>query len=209
MSDPTTRIIVNPRIPHVGGYRWAGEKPYNLITKTFELLKPESVLDVGCGPCASMLKFVELGVKRVHGIDGDPQLKQHPLVQPFLDRITIHDLEAGPWYDVPDSGYDLVWSFEVAEHIGNSANFVNTLAGNAAKWIVMSHSMDSRSGHHHVNCQQPKYWIDKFQAEGFLYDEATTNILKEANRLDGAAGYFVSNHPGQSNGLVFQRKTCS
>jgi hypothetical protein len=196
-----TDLVINKKIPHVAGYLYGGEKPYNLIDRVVEVLRPTSVLDVGCGPCAALHRFRERGVEELRGLDGDPQLLSHPYAQPFAPQLWIHDLETGPWVH---SQYDLVWSYECAEHIKNADSFVQTLAGNAKRWIVLSHAVDNKGGHHHVNGQPKEYWIARFVTLGFVYCPGLTQLLKEANEKDESR-YFAGNRLGQGNGLVLWR----
>jgi hypothetical protein len=187
----------------VAGYIWGGEKPYNLIQKVVEIIKPKNVLDVGCGPCAAMMEFKRLDCL-VTGLDGDPQLRMHPQVKPFLQDISIHDLETGPWLDCPHPAYDLVWSYECAEHIKNGDSFADTVSGNCQDWIVMSHAKHNIGGYHHVNGQPGEYWIEKMKLRGFRFMPVETDLFKEANRKDDSK-YFATNSGNQGNGLVFRR----
>src|SRR3972149_4406147 len=54
------------------------------------LIKPASVLDVGCGRGAWLRAFQELGVSEIRGLDGEYVEKSKLLIAP--DRFTCADL---------------------------------------------------------------------------------------------------------------------
>ena len=147
-----------------------------------------SVLDVGCGEGHAVSFFRRLGCV-AHGIDG---------LRINIDRavtpIALHDLTRSS-YIMP---VDLVWSCEVAEHLPdeNIDFFTDTLAN--GRVVAMTHAVPGQSGHHHVNCQPPEYWIQKMAARGFTLDSQNEEYRKIA-RSDLIFNYFTS------SGLIFHR----
>src|SRR3954467_8954749 len=84
--------------------------PKEILDLTLELFRPRSVLDVGCGTGISLDYFLSKGVT-VRGIEGS-ELAISKARNPQL--ISIADLNRA--IDVQEK-FDLVWCFEVAEHI--------------------------------------------------------------------------------------------
>jgi len=172
-----------------------GEDWPDLVRAVCDRLHPTSVLDLGCGPCRSLANFKSCGVPRVVGVDGSVALLDNPHVNAHKRDVVLMDLEKSPCkFGEP---FDLVWSYEVAEHIANEDNFVATVAANAAKWIVMTAAPPGQGGIGHVNCQTREHWIARFEAEGFSYREDLMNVFKALGRA--RTGYY------DQNGMVFSR----
>lgn len=178
------------------GFIPSGEDWPALVRAVCHRLKPASVLDLGCGPCRALGTFKELGVHRVVGVDGSVALLSNPHVSLHLKDVLLVDLEKSPI--VFGKPFDLVWSYEVAEHIANEDNFVASMATNAAKEIVMTAALPGQPGTGHVNCQPREHWIDRFEKEGFTYREDLTNLFKALG--PDRTGYF------ERNGMVFSRR---
>jgi len=84
--------------------------PKEILDLTIELFHPRSVLDVGCGTGVSLDYFKSKGIT-VRGLEGSA-LAISKARQPRL--IRQHDLSEP--IDLGET-FDLVWCFEVAEHI--------------------------------------------------------------------------------------------
>jgi SAM-dependent methyltransferase len=132
----------------------------NLITP---LVKPTSVLDVGCGQGLWLTAFQELGAMKILGVDGayvTPDILRIP-----ADRFRSADLR------LPlelDQSFDLAISIEVAEHLPQSraATFVRELTSRAP-CVLFAAAIPFQGGNDHVNEQWQDYWADLFCAEGF------------------------------------------
>jgi hypothetical protein len=129
-----------------------------------DLVLPHSALDVGCGSGEWLHVWDDLGVHDFAGVDGAyvgtstlsiPESNFHPT-----------DLVSG----TVDLGrrFDLVSSFEVAEHLPPQAAvpFVASLTRHADV-VLFSASAPGQGGIEHVNEQWPRYWIDLFGSHGF------------------------------------------
>lgn len=129
-----------------------------------DLLRPQSVIDVGCGEGWWLSVFQEHGVSTVTGIDGshidtDRLLIPQSSFRPHnLQRITTKT--ATP--------HDVAISLEVAEHLPEerAANFVEFLIA-CAPVIVFSAAMPRQGGMGHVNEQWPGYWANLFAQRGY------------------------------------------
>ncbi|HXA10120.1 MAG TPA: methyltransferase domain-containing protein [Chthoniobacterales bacterium] len=141
--------------------------PKEILDLTLELFHPRSVLDVGCGTGISLDYFKSKGIS-VRGLEGSalaiskarnaPLILQHDLNEPI-------NLE---------EGFDLVWCFEVAEHIHPS--YVGALLAtltNHAERIVLSAARPGQGGLGHLNEQPPDYWIGRMQERGFALSHET------------------------------------
>ena len=177
------------------GYIECGENWPALVGLVHRTLSPNSVLDLGCGPCRSLAKFKELGVPRVMGIDGSVALLENQHAKPHRGNIILVDLERSPV--VFGERFDLVWSYEVAEHIANEENFLTTLTENAGKHIVMTAAPPDQGGTGHVNCQTSEHWINAIEARGFTF---APDLLDQFNALGWERGGYIA-----VSGLVFRR----
>jgi SAM-dependent methyltransferase len=135
-----------------------------VVPMVVELLQPSSVLDVGCGQGAWLAEFLRRGVKEIHGLDGKWVDTQHLLIPG--ECFSSHDITM-PW---PLSrGFDLAVCLEVAEHLPETASgdLVHQLT-QAAPSVLFSAAIPYQEGTHHVNCQWPAYWAEKFRQNGFM-----------------------------------------
>lgn len=135
-----------------------------VVPTLVEILKPKSVVDVGCGEGWWLSVFREYGVAQVSGLDG-PHIDTKRLLiprssfRPFnLQRVTPADA-------VP---HDVAISLEVAEHLPEekAANFVEFLTA-CAPVVVFSAAMPRQGGMGHVNEQWPGYWANLFARCGY------------------------------------------
>ncbi|MFC1776790.1 class I SAM-dependent methyltransferase [Pseudomonadota bacterium] len=128
-----------------------------------DILRPASVVDVGCGTAAWLLEFCKRGVDDVLGIDGE-HIPEHLLKIPVSQFLSV-DLTCG--FEL-DRKFDLVLSLEVAEHLPekSSERFVDSLA-RLGDVILFSAAIPDQGGEGHMNEQWPEYWIDRFIRRGY------------------------------------------
>jgi SAM-dependent methyltransferase len=131
----------------------------------FDLVRPASVVDVGCGTAGWLAIAKECGATEVLGID-TPEMPPDVLEIPS-EEFEGHDLRCP--IDIRRR-FDLVICVEVAEHLPESCaqTFVNTLTklGNT---ILFSAAVPQQSGKGHINEQWLDYWIALFHAVGYGY----------------------------------------
>jgi SAM-dependent methyltransferase len=134
-----------------------------VVPALISLLRPRSVVDVGCGSGAWLSAFHENGVERILGLDGD-HIDPSWLIIPE-DCFRAVDL-AKP-FDV-DGKFDLAISLEVAEHLPkrHARDFVRSLV-NLAPFVVFSAAVPFQGGAHHINEQWPEFWRDLFADSGY------------------------------------------
>jgi len=127
-----------------------------------ELVRPQSVLDVGCGSGGWLAEWTNQGVTDLLGVDGD-----------YVDRATMHiDPSLFQPADLRspfslNRTFDLVESLEVAEHLEESwaEGFVDSLVRHADT-VLFSAAIPCQGGTHHVNERWPSYWAEKFARRG-------------------------------------------
>ncbi len=132
-----------------------------------DLLKPVSIVDVGCGLGEWLAVGGDLGVGDFLGVDGD-WVQPSQLAIP-VEKFLKHDLSTPLKLK---RRFDLALSLEVAEHIPTDAarTFVQSVC-RAADVAVFSAAIPGQGGRHHVNEQWPAYWADLFQEFGYdCYD---------------------------------------
>jgi SAM-dependent methyltransferase len=137
------------------------------------LVKPASVLDVGCGVGTWLAEWISQGVSDVIGLDGD-YVKRASLQIP-ADRFISTDLQQG--FSL-DRKFDLVSTVEVAEHLDavNADRLVESLTSHGDV-ILFSAAIPGQGGEHHVNEQWPPYWIEKFNRAGFQVFDAIRPLI--------------------------------
>lgn len=152
---------------------WRAEHVCQVI---IDLLRPTSLIDVGCATGDIVAKFIEMGID-AWGLEGSAN------VLPFLeipsDRFFLRDLRL----PVDIGRYDLALCLEVAEHIEPeyTDQFVKNLVGLSDK-IVVSIAPPGQGGHYHVNCQPQEYWDEKFGVFGYEHLPWMTQLLKKGLR---------------------------
>lgn len=133
-----------------------------VVPLLLEIVKPRSVVDVGCGIGGWLSVFKEHGVTEVLGIDGEWVTEYRPLPP---TEFVAHDLSQPLSLD---RQFDLVVSLEVAEHLPEtSANtFVQSLVS-LGSTILFSAAAPMQGGTNHLNEQWPSYWAALFAARGY------------------------------------------
>jgi SAM-dependent methyltransferase len=149
-----------------------------IVPMAMDLLKPKSVVDVGCGVGTWLSVFQSHGAAEILGIDGSYVDLQSLHIQP--EHFQSHDLTK-PLRQ--DRSFDLVVSLEVAEHLPASAaaTFVRSLVS-LGPVILFSAAIPHQGGTHHVNEQWPEYWAELFKEQGYqVIDCLRHRIWKNRN----------------------------
>jgi len=161
-----------------------------------EEFRPKSVADVGCGAGVYLREFQKKGIK-IKGYDAS----RNAAKDAFIDRsfIELQDLTKEL---KASKKYDLVISFETGEHIPKrySGIFVKNISklGDIA---AFSASQPGQGGRHHVNEQQPEFWIRIFGKNNFKYLPEKTERLRKKFK-DIKCVWWL-----QKNVLVFKKRT--
>jgi SAM-dependent methyltransferase len=139
-----------------------------MLPAILDLVRPRSVVDVGCGVGTWLAVAREQGIEDVLGIDGahvDPAQLLIP-----RDRFLACNLEQPL---VISRSFDLAMSLEVAEHLApvRARTFVASLT-QLAPVVVFSAAVPGQGGVNHVNEQWPIYWVDLFARHEYLAVDA-------------------------------------
>jgi SAM-dependent methyltransferase len=137
-------------------------------------LKPESVLDVGCGAGAWCKIWRETGVADVLGVDGDYVDRAGLLI----DQSEFRSQDLSRAFDLGRT-FSLVVSLEVAEHVAVSSadTFVESLSRHGDV-VLFSAAVPGQGGEFHVNEQPLRYWRERFAQQGFrCFDPLRPRIL--------------------------------
>ena len=129
------------------------------------MIKPNSVVDIGCGTGTWLNAFSNECCPRILGLDG-AWVPVERLAIPKDCFITENLVEPTYKFDTP---FDLAISLEVAEHIdiNSSQEFVNFVVG-AARLVLWSAAIPYQGGTGHVNEQFPDFWFNLFRKKGYV-----------------------------------------
>jgi SAM-dependent methyltransferase len=135
----------------------AQESAREILPIVLDVIKPASVIDIGCGTGNWLTIAHELGVHEILGVDGS-WVKGQLAISP--ENFIEHDLSTPLKLD---RRFDLALSLEVAEHLPSSAArvFVQSLCA-AADVVLFSAAIPGQGGRRHVNEQWPAYWAELF-----------------------------------------------
>jgi SAM-dependent methyltransferase len=135
-----------------------------VLPVVFELLRPGSLLDVGCGLGTWLSVAQDLGVPQVFGLDGD-----------YVDRIRL-EIDSGdflaadlnePLPSAPGA-VDMALCLEVAEHLESDAadRLVRELC-ERADVVVFSAATPGQLGTGHINLRPQSSWVEVFKGCGY------------------------------------------
>ncbi len=138
-----------------GQARWLGET-------LADMLHPESVIDIGCGPGIYLVPFKPEA--RVLGVDGAPDAGK--ALEP--DEFVTVDLREDWYPGIEDRFYDLSLCIETGEHLPpDRADYLVDLLTSASNVCFFSAAQPGQGGTSHLNEQPKSYWLEKFRAHGW------------------------------------------
>lgn len=151
-----------------------------------DAIEPTSVIDVGCGAGTWMAAWLDAGVTDVWGVDGS----RAPDESLGVPRDLIRRLDLGSDLRL-DRTYDLVTSFEVAEHLPESraASFVHDLT-RLGPVVAFSAAIPLQGGTGHVTERWQSWWAAHFETEGFAPSVALRTAMWNE---ESAAAYYAQN----------------
>lgn len=122
------------------------------------VVRPTSVLDIGCGDGAWLNAFRSEGVADIFGVDGDYVDRSRLLIQP-QSFIPVNLTQP---FDLRRK-FDLVVCLEVAEHLSPeaAATILESIVRHADV-VLFSAAIPRQVGTSHLNEQWPSYWIERF-----------------------------------------------
>lgn len=157
-----------------------------------DLIKPKSVIDIGCGIGSWLSVFKKLGIEDIFGVDGDWVKKEMLVIPP--EQFLAVDLKK-PF--CLERQFDLAISLEVAEHLPPSSAplFVESLASTAPV-IFFSAAIPFQGGVKHINEQWPDYWNHYFREQGYM----AIDCIRKRIWLNNDVDYFYA-----QNSLIFSK----
>ena len=164
--------------------------PAPILEAVIDKWHPKTWLDVGCGTGQAMHYLLQRGIDCV-GLEGS---EAAIAASPVAERIRCVNLNNPVQLS---QTFDLVWSYEVAEHIHPNFvdPFVDTLTGHG-DIVLMSAAQPGQGGAGHFNVQPPAYWIAKLRQRTFMFLKDFTDCL---HQLDNSVCFC-------RNMMAFQRK---
>jgi 2-polyprenyl-3-methyl-5-hydroxy-6-metoxy-1,4-benzoquinol methylase len=149
-----------------------------IVPLIHEIIKPTTVIDIGCGVGTWLSVFKELGCK-VHGIDGD-------YVKSEMLKIDHNEFTSGNLAkEIPiKNKFDLAISLEVAEHLPEerAESFIDELCS-LAPVIVFSAALPFQGGVNHINEQWQDYWVDLFLKNNFYAFDVIRSQVNNNNKV--------------------------
>jgi len=130
-----------------------------IVPSILELVKPKSVVDVGCGTGIWLRRFLENNISEVYGVDYWTSKERVRLKIPkslFLNHNLENPLKL-------KRKFDCALSLEVAEHISprKARVYIQNLV-KLAPIVVFSAALPYQGGTNHINEQWPFYWSTIF-----------------------------------------------
>jgi SAM-dependent methyltransferase len=133
----------------------------------FDMYKPASILDVGCGNGTWLEVAGKLGVTDIMGIDlQSRESGKWPLGSDKFASINLQQP-----FDLLRK-FDMILCLEVAEHLPEKAAylFIDSLVQHS-DFIVFSAAIPGQEGDHHIHLCEPAYWQQLFNLRGYkTYD---------------------------------------
>jgi SAM-dependent methyltransferase len=135
-----------------------------VVPLVLELLRPRSIVDVGCGTGSWLAVFREHGIEDVLGIDGD--YVDRRILEIPGEQVIAFDLKNALRLE---RRFDLAVSLEVAQNLPHECaeTFVASLV-DLAPAVLFSASIPHQGGLVHINQRWPAYWAAHFQARGYV-----------------------------------------
>lgn len=134
-----------------------------MVPMILQLVRPKSVVDIGCGDGTWLSVFVEQGVENIWGLDGSYVDTERLLI----DKTLFQAIDLTRPERIGRT-FDLAVCLEVGEHLPARAapSFVDMLV-DAAPLVLFSAAIPNQGGTHHVNEQWPRYWQILFARHGY------------------------------------------
>ena len=156
------------------------------IVRVFD---PASVIDIGCGSGGLLHELSAYGGIPVSGMEyseeGRKLCLQKGLTVDFVDLTEPLQI---------NSVHELVVCLEVAEHLPETTSdqLVSSLTSGPER-ILFSAATPGQGGNGHINEQPNSYWIEKFAAHDFIFDQSLTFEMRNEWQSKAVARWFANN----------------
>mgnify|MGYP001561332622 CR=1 FL=1 len=148
-------------------------------------------LDLGCSAGMLTESLRSLGVA-AWGVDGSRE------AQNVNQNVLVHDLRKKDGIPWEPGTFDLVTSFDTAEHIEfDRVHVIAELAAEAVRpggWVVFGAATPGQGGLGHVTLRSHAWWRERLAAIGLLFDQERTDRLRASikARPESDAAWWVS-----------------
>ena len=161
-------------------------------------LKPQSVLDLGCGRGVWLQEWQDAGVAKVCGVDGSYVDVNNLAIKP--EDFVPADLTR-PF--VSENRFDLAQSLEVGEHLPKEAaqTLVQSLVS-ASDRVLFSAAVVGQGGEFHINEQPLSFWQSLFADHGYTAFECLRPKLADNRKVEPwyrYNGILYVNEAGRAN----------
>jgi SAM-dependent methyltransferase len=159
------------------------EKPFadRLAIFMRDIIRPNSVLDIGCGPGHFVYSMRDVGVN-AYGIDIDERIrgKQHLLCEDILSTKFVADAAI---------------CLEVVEHIheDHADEIIDKISTMFLDTLIFTAAQPGQGGVGHINCQYPSYWDEKFVRNGLKRNTLMEQTLRWYCQQGRYMGWFYNN----------------
>jgi SAM-dependent methyltransferase len=154
------------------GVRRSAERILPLV---FDVVKPASVIDVGCGTGTWLAEALRLGATIVAGLDGD-HVDRDQLEIPSC-AFAAADLSASLTFR-PRHRYDLALCLEVAEHLPARQGYdlVGALC-RLSPCVLFSAAIPRQPGNGHQHCRWQSYWAAMFARHDYEAIDCVRHVV--------------------------------
>lgn len=144
----------------------------------YEMAKPRTVIDVGCGEGWWAREFAKMGCD-VTGFDESATDRLEDGVRFQKKNLAVSFVAQR------DGRFDLAVSLEVAEHLepARGPSLVEDLC-RLAPVVLFSAAIPGQGGHGHLNERWPGYWADLFFEHGLVAHERLRNLFWDDGEVE-------------------------
>ena len=148
---------------------WARDSAEEIVPIVTTLIRPLSVVDLGCGTGTWLATFAQHGVEKYLGVDGAHVDRSTLKID--ASRFVAADLTAP--VSIGGERFDLAVSLEVAEHLPErfATVLVDSLVS-LAPVVLFSAAIPLQGGADHVNERWQAYWAQLFAERQFVVVDA-------------------------------------
>jgi SAM-dependent methyltransferase len=145
------------------------DAPGKIVPVVLDFVKPQSVIDVGCGTGTFLKIFKDHGIHDILGIDGT--WVNRSMLHQNIDEKDFREVDLEKLsFEQVNRTFDLAVCLEVAEHLApESADLLVSNLTRFSRFILFSAAIPYQGGINHVNEQWPEYWKKKFSKHGFFF----------------------------------------
>ncbi len=158
----------------------------------YDELKPNSVLDLGCGVGSYLEGFFDAGCRDLLGIE----LNFDKAKKYIVDNIFFFIVEGDATIELNlNRKFDCIISFEVGEHIepNGTEMFINNLTSYSNKYIILTVAPPGQRGTGHINLRDRDFWIKSIVIKGFLYRKDLVEKYKKVWKKFNVEKYIINN----------------